>query len=160
MYRPVRTPLTLRMLASVAAVDPLPLVPAISTEANRFCGSPRGSGQHTHVVQVELAARRTGGRGRKLAAQRIQVLDRGGVRHGFDCSEWTSKHIQPVIEFSFPGVFAPRSSRFIGSENQRATAHPSGAVVSVIAATHNPGWLPCQCRNAMTPTSTRNSCVR
>lgn len=35
---------------------------------------------------------------------------------------------------------ATRSRRFIGSENQRASAHPNGAVGSVIATVHRPGW--------------------
>ena len=43
------------------------------------------SGQHAHVIQIELAARRTGRRGGKLTAQRVQVLDRCCVGHVDDC---------------------------------------------------------------------------
>ena len=40
VYSAVRNPAAAQMLASVAAVLPLPLVPAIRTAGNSFCGSP------------------------------------------------------------------------------------------------------------------------
>src|SRR4051812_44705711 len=40
VYSAVLWPAAMRMEASVAAVDPLPLVPAIKTDLNLVCGSP------------------------------------------------------------------------------------------------------------------------
>jgi hypothetical protein len=43
VYSPARRPEAVRIEASVAAVEPLPLVPAISSAGKRSCGSPNAA---------------------------------------------------------------------------------------------------------------------
>ena len=43
------------MLASVAAVEPLPLVPAINTLWKRRSGWPERAGQDAHVFKIKFA---------------------------------------------------------------------------------------------------------
>src|SRR5580698_6308445 len=43
VYRPVRSPAARRMDSSIAAVEPLPLVPAMCTQGEDRCGWPRAS---------------------------------------------------------------------------------------------------------------------
>ena len=54
--------------------------------------------------------------------------------------------ISEEYDAALAGGIAPRSDRFIGSENHRVTAHPNGAVSRVITTVHIPGRAPWQRR--------------
>ena len=49
------------MLASVEAVDPLPLVPAMRTERNCRCGIAERGHEGAHLGELELAPGLAGG---------------------------------------------------------------------------------------------------
>jgi len=66
------------MLASVAEVEPLPLVPAMRTEGYWSWGR-RARGEGAHVGEVELAAWGSGSGWGELVAEGVKVVDRCGV---------------------------------------------------------------------------------
>ena len=58
VYKPVFNPEARRIEASVAAVEPLPFVPAISTLGKAPLGMIHRLQQHPHMRQIELVRRR------------------------------------------------------------------------------------------------------
>ena len=72
VYRPVRRPAARRMLASIAAVEPLPLVPATCTERKARSGCPSALGKHADIFQIEFRGAGLLRRG-QFAAQREEV---------------------------------------------------------------------------------------
>ena len=54
VYRPARSPAARRMLASMAAVEPLPLVPATCTERKGAFGIAQPLGERADIFEVEF----------------------------------------------------------------------------------------------------------
>src|SRR5277367_1361321 len=57
VYRPVRNPALRRMDSSIAAVEPLPLVPAMCTQGEDRCGWPRSSARMVIFARPNFCTR-------------------------------------------------------------------------------------------------------
>ena len=82
----------------MAAVEPLPLVPAIRDGRELELGVAEFGRERAHVGQVELAWGRAG-RGGQLGRKRVEMVDSFGVSHGSDSKGWSPfcrwKHHDP-----------------------------------------------------------------
>src|SRR5271155_5169897 len=75
VYRPVRRPAARRMDSSIAAVEPLPLVPAMCTHGDERCGWPRSSARIVIFARPNFCTRACCGAASSLPSENSARTD-------------------------------------------------------------------------------------